>query len=412
MPEAARYSTETYCPTQSPGGAGGTMNDHETSVSKISRGTVSGDTAPDNRSLDAYRAIGDPVLDPLITSYSAARIGEMLGSLFQQDSLPLDDERFRPLLESLPPVISNDPRALERGQRLFQLYGPEVLLILGCYGLPASYAAANGVQVLFRARRLADDTQRRLCETAQMLINVMQPGALLDGGIGLRSTLKVRLMHALIRRHVELMQHLDPWLDDWGKPINQEDLAGTLLTFSALVLDGLLRIGAPLSEAEQQGYLDTWCHLGRLLGIDERLLPVSLPYARDLAARIARRQFRYSDEGRILVRDLIRVTNGLFPVPGYGLSLMHYFLDQSVFGMSLAEILDLPKPNWTRYLVRARAAQKKLYFRLLAAVPGARKRRSRMAGKFVQALILLERPDKQSPFEVPDELRSAWGLLS
>lgn len=27
-------------------------------------------------------------------------------------------------------------------------YGPEVLLILGCYALPASYAAADGVQVV------------------------------------------------------------------------------------------------------------------------------------------------------------------------------------------------------------------------------------------------------------------------
>lgn len=54
-----------------------------------------------------------------------------------------------------------------------------------------------------------------------MLINVMQPGSLAEGGLGACSAIKVRLVHALIRRHVELLERPGPWPAAYGKPINQ-----------------------------------------------------------------------------------------------------------------------------------------------------------------------------------------------
>ncbi|MEY4549662.1 MAG: hypothetical protein RL685_5857 [Pseudomonadota bacterium] len=359
--------------------------------------------------LDVFRQRTDPVLDALLATLPPEEVGQMLGKLFKSDTIPLEDERFARLCARLPPVPVAEPAAVAAGQQLFQLFGPEILLILGCYALPAAYAAADGVQVIYRARRLKDDGLRRLTETAQMLINVMHPGGLEPDGIGTRSARKVRLMHALVRRHVRSLKEPE-WSPRLGEPINQEDLAGTLLTFSLVVLDGLRKIGAHVSPEAERGYFAVWDHLAEILGIDERLRPRDFSSAMAFAQRIAQRQFRATPEGQSLARDLSKVLDDLFVIPGYGTSLMRFFLDGSVFGLNLAELLGLPPPNWTRHLVRSRAAQKHFVLRWLPRVPGAQSRRRAFSGFFTQRLILLQRPDKHCPFEVPPGLLEAWRL--
>ena len=282
-------------------------------------------------------------------------------------------------------------------------------LILGSYSLPLAYAAGNGVKVIYRARRLKEEPIRRLCDTAQMVINAMLPGQLETGGIGWHSTRKVRLIHALVRRHVQSDPE-NPWSSEWGTPINQEDLAGTLLSFSVAVVHGLKKMGAKLSQEDADAYVFAWASVGRLLGVDESLLTRTEAEAMSLALRIGERQVRSTPEGRELGRQLLGAVESLFPIPGYAASLSHFFLEDTVFGANVAQVLELPKPNWTRWLVRIRAAQKRVVLGLLDEVPGARRRRSFVASRFAQAMILHRRPDARVPFDVPERLTSLWKL--
>jgi len=73
-------------------------------------------------------------------------------------------------------------------------------------------------------------------------------------------------------------------------------------------------------------------------------------------------------------------------------------------------VLAIPAPNWTRWLVRARAAQKRGTLHLLERVPGAKRRRRFVARHFVQRLLLLKRPDEHAPFEIPERLKLRWRL--
>lgn len=58
-------------------------------------------------------------------------------------------------------------------------------------------------------------------------------------------------------------------INNYGIPINQEDMAATLLAFSVNVLVGIeIVLGQPLPENEQHDYLALWRYLGWLLGID------------------------------------------------------------------------------------------------------------------------------------------------
>ena len=113
-----------------------------------------------------------------------ANVGELLGRLFRTSRMPEDHPLVSAYLRAMTEIAIGDRNRIERGQGLFELFGPEVLLILGSYSLPLAYAAGNGVQVIYRARRLKDEPIRRLCDTAQMVLNVMEPGQLASGGIG------------------------------------------------------------------------------------------------------------------------------------------------------------------------------------------------------------------------------------
>ena len=136
---------------------------------------------PTDADLDALREVCDPLVDDLVQRHlataSEAEVGKLMWTLFHRGVLPED----HPLVAAYMAIFEGTPEAIitpavPRGQRLFELYGPEILLTLGSYAVPLAYAAGNGVQVIHRARRLKDDPIRRLCDTAQMVINVMQDG--------------------------------------------------------------------------------------------------------------------------------------------------------------------------------------------------------------------------------------------
>lgn len=367
--------------------------------------------SPGDRALDALRQIGDPLIDSIVDEHARRHgteaIGGVTGTLFRRSGLASEHPLVAACNEALGDIEIGDPEIISRGQRLFALFGPEIFLVLGSCSLPLAFAAGNGVQAIYRARRLNDDPVRRLYDTAQMVINVMQPGELAPGRIGWRSSRKVRLIHALLRWHLQRDSAV-PWSASWGIPINQEDLAGTLLSFSVAVLHGLKTMGAQIRAADADAYVYTWSAVGRLLGVDEALLATTEHEALALAHRIGARQIRSTPEGQLLARQLMEAVGTLFPIPGYANSLTHYFLHDTAFGDDVAQVLELPRPGWTRALVQVRAWQKRKLLRLLAITPGARRRRSFLARLFVQRMILSRRPEGESPFEVPECFVRQW----
>ena len=76
-------------------------------------------------------------------------------------------------------------------------------------------------------------------------------------------------MHAAVRHLVRASAAYDP---EWGVPVNQEDLAGTLLTFSVVVLDALAKLGTTFSDEDADAYFHSWNCVGHVLGVDRRLI--------------------------------------------------------------------------------------------------------------------------------------------
>ena len=111
---------------------------------------------------------------------------------------------------------------------------------------------------------------RRVSGTAAMGVRMAFQGAVEPGGEGHEVLVRVRLLHAALRR----------FLVDEGRfkhpteqPINQQDLAITLALFGYLNIRGLGMMGIPFTPAALASYNLLWRYAGHDLGIDADLLP-------------------------------------------------------------------------------------------------------------------------------------------
>ena len=89
-----------------------------------------------------------------------------------------------------------------------------------------------------------------------MVVDCLSLGALTPYAQGWESVVKVRLLHARVRRKLLARGH-DVAVH--GVPINQQDMAFTCLSFSVVVLLGLERMGITVTADEQAAYLHLWC---------------------------------------------------------------------------------------------------------------------------------------------------------
>jgi hypothetical protein len=268
--------------------------------------------------LDASRTRGDSLADATVAAIFAAgetaAVAQLLSGLMRDDQapggLPAPVDAY---LRETGTVVARTPASVAAGERVFAEYGPEIMMLLCCYSLPSSYAARKGVQVLHRTAYLAKRPNRRLFETAQFVVDVMSPGGLGPNGKGIRTAQKVRLLHAAIRHLIVHDAHATWDAATLGVPINQEDLLGTLMTFSWIILDGLNRLGIRLTQDAQQAYLEAWLAVGQLMGIEPELLPRSVADAQATTALIERRQVAESPEGRQMMAALLGMMQTSLP---------------------------------------------------------------------------------------------------
>ena len=311
--------------------------------------------------LDAMRLEGDPLADALLQQVSAQGGPRALHALMRllmmqvggtgRDVPPSVYEYLARTARQMPVL---DRQRIHRAEKLFALYRAEIRLILVTYSLPNAYAAGKGVQTLYRTAYLLKSPVRRLNETTEYVEAMMAPGALVPGGRGHQVLQKVRLLHAISRYHL-MNDPVRPWdLAELGVPINQEDSAGTLMTFCCVVLEGLDALNLPVSRQEREDWTYVWSAIGRGLGVDERLLPSTYDDAMTLTRFIRERQMLASPEGAAMTASLLEGLRTFVPwsiIDGLPVSLVRFFLSSEVVGgRNVADMLQVPEADWTAVL--------------------------------------------------------------
>ncbi len=290
--------------------------------------------------LDKQRLVGDREADLLIAKTFASNQQGRLYELFKLDEVaiqlqPESDLKNFLIAQKPQPVWFNQKR-LQKGQQLFKQYALEMMALLGAMSLPYCYAASPGNKALYLSDKMRNAPGKRLIDTASFVIAVLTPGTLEDGETGHIHINKVRLIHALSRYY---LQKQPSWNMDWGLPINQEDMAGTNLAFSYVILLGMQQSGYILSQREKEDFLFAWRYIGYQMSIDEKLLPSSFQEARQLANTIKTRNFKKTEEGIILTTELLGYYKASVPPEQADLvpSQIRYYLGEEV-----AEYIGLP----------------------------------------------------------------------
>ncbi|MFN3316323.1 MAG: oxygenase MpaB family protein, partial [Raineya sp.] len=231
-----------------------------------------------------------------------------------------------------------------RASVFFSKYENIILYLLGVLSLPYCYAARKGVQVLFLSKRLQNDTFARLKETALFVLKANSYD-LENESSWKNEILKIRLLHALLRIFT---RRSGKWQAEWGEPINQEDMAGTNLSFSYIVLRGMRKLGFAYTQKEAEDFLHLWNVVGNLLGVQEGLLPNTMQEAFWLDKQISEKEFEPSKEGQMLCKSLIEVFSQQSPsafIADFALAQMRFLL-----GDAVADILNIPQKNISRII--------------------------------------------------------------
>jgi len=265
--------------------------------------------------LTPFRQKGDTAADAVIESIAKTQGREALGKLMHYlgdfenlefTNQPIEIQDFFKRNSRFPTTFNASK--MEQAMAFFWKNEQQIPLILACYSLPYCYAAADGAQVLWLSQRIKNDTSKRLEETGAFVFGIMQERDWRDGKNVIK-VLKIRLMHAIVR----YFTHQYPqWNTAWGLPINQEDMAGTNLAFSYIVIKGLRKLGIASDTSDEEAFLYFWSVVGFLLGVEEVLLPQNIREAYHLDRCIAQRQFKSSEAGTGLTKALIDVVKQQF----------------------------------------------------------------------------------------------------
>ncbi|WP_405498138.1 oxygenase MpaB family protein [Nocardia sp. NBC_00511] len=251
----------------------------------------------------------DTVIDEVVADF--ATLGRGAGWRILDEALRTRDpnppgspdslcELLTPLLH--PPVWF-DPERVRHGAELWWRYAPAVIVGMGGTLLTAySFGDLNKPQAMnSRTEKMA---ARRYEETARWVLSATDPGTLIPGGTGFDSTLRIRFVHAMVRRH---LRECGQWrTSDWGEPIHATGMAITIGGFLLMPLAMYEMFDMPLREDELESIRQLWCWIGYLMGVPDQLLPHSLADATVLESAAFRIFAPPDRDTEILTRALFR----------------------------------------------------------------------------------------------------------
>lgn len=224
--------------------------------------------------------VGDAVAEELFASMKPQQGMRLLKQGIEQgaDSLIQDNgECDAPALFDLIKKAEHKPEWVDQSKldlawRTIHRCGRHAMYALGDLALLGGYANADIAKPLaFTGALNGNSSFDRVSETTSFWFDVTTPGGLDIHAKGYNSAIRVRIMHALVRRR--LLAHPDWNSAEWGLPINQGDSLATNVAFSMLMILGCKMLGWRFEDEDIEAVLHLWRYAGYLMGDNYQLLP-------------------------------------------------------------------------------------------------------------------------------------------
>lgn len=223
--------------------------------------------------------IADPPADAVVADFAMLAPGAGMSMLRTALSEGIDAVEAAPeSLRALFAEIDDEPEWLDH-DRLNRAAGHIVRhtasygIVLGAASLTSGAMNAAAGMPLVLTGRYTSQAAVRSIEVGAWLQDILTPGGLRRDGAGLATTVRVRMIHAFVRRH--LLAEGDWDADVWGAPIPQSYMAFTIVEFGRIALAAMHQLGIRYTSAELDDIYHFWRYVGRLNGVAEELNPVT-----------------------------------------------------------------------------------------------------------------------------------------
>ncbi|KAE8387164.1 hypothetical protein BDV23DRAFT_161863 [Aspergillus alliaceus] len=258
-----------------------------------------------------------------------------------------------PKLEQLWSEINNVPdwvdwEQIKRGQEVFFRYGHPILNVLSFQSLLGGMGSPRVVETLTRTGGFSTDVvRRRLLETLQHVLQVsLSLDSIKPGGNGHVSSVRVRLLHASVRRRLLSLASRRPdyyIVEKFGIPISDLDCIATISTFSSsVVFVGLPRQGIFLRNQEIDDYIALWRLVAYYMGTPTETF-MTTARARAMMESLAVSELDPTDTGKILAQNIILGLENTAPT--YASKEYLEAMARKLNGDELSDRLGLPRPT-------------------------------------------------------------------
>ncbi len=310
-----------------------------------------------------HTCIGDPLADAVIDSlapFSPGAVNRFIKAGMQQDTEVLADaprllRDFFDMIEAPPEWF--DPAILKGGYRAFHSYSD---LFIPAFFVATLQNASTLIAKAFYAsgRTMSGFGPRRVRQNTRHFIEIMLPGALDRQGDGWKLSVRIRLVHAQLRR---LIREQGDWDEGvYGTPLSAAHMALASANFSATTLRQAQRLGAEMDEEMRHGYMHAWRYASWLIGAPEFFLFEGDEKKTHELHRIAHAaEPPPADESVVIANALI---NALPKIAGKTGIAEHqaflartYRVSRALLGDDLADQLQLPQCDTKGLLKRMRA---------------------------------------------------------
>lgn len=227
---------------------------------------------------DAYiehTRIGDPPADAAMEAL--AEVDQPTRHRLIDTGMEGDEEGLREAPEALrdffnamnsPPPFEFDPEKARIGARAFHRYSD--LFFVGLVLASLITGLSEGLAKAFYITGRTAGNLRRVRQNTRHLVDITLPGGLDRLGDGWKLTIRIRLIHAQVRR---LLLNSDRWdVPAEGLPIHMAHMALAATGFSAINLQAVRKLGLRLTVEERDGFMHIWRYVTWLLGVPDRLL--------------------------------------------------------------------------------------------------------------------------------------------
>lgn len=217
--------------------------------------------------------IGDSLADAVATddfgsSSATAAVRTALADGI--DAVPDAPDSLRMLFDFLddePDWVEHD--RLDNAADALVRHTPVLGMVLGAASLLRGAANRIAGKPLALTGRYVTQPAVRSVEVGEWLRHVLSPGGMRRDGGGFAFTVRVRLIHAHVRRGIVASGLWDE--EAWGVPIPQSYMSLTLAEFGHIAVEAMHKLGVRFTERELDDIYHLWRYVGHVLGMTEEL---------------------------------------------------------------------------------------------------------------------------------------------